>query len=101
MNKSLRLILGVRELPRPKGEGYLYYKTPSSNNEENFLAYLPLNNLSDEEFSDIVGKAISKLKSQLAKKGMGELELHNIEFENIQAWAQPLVKAILGQQCKA
>jgi len=30
MNTSLRLILGVRELPRPKGEGYLYFKISSS-----------------------------------------------------------------------
>jgi len=95
VNMRSQLILGVRELPRPRGEGYLYYKL-SPSDEDGFLTYLPLNDLSDKQFSDIVENAISKLKSRLEKKGVDEDCLQYIKFDNMQPWAQTLVNDLLA-----
>jgi|GEM_PF-5740103 len=69
VNMRSQLILGVRELPRPRGEGYLYYKL-SPSDEDGFLTYLPLNDLSDK--------------------------LQYIKFDNMQPWAQTLVNDLLA-----
>jgi len=95
MSIPLQLTLGVRELPRPKGEGYLYYKV-SLSNEEVLLTYLSLNDLSDEAFSKLIMAAIFKLKATLKEQSVGEDCLQHIEFENMQTWAQLLVKEIVA-----
>ena len=90
------VVFGARELPNPKGEGYLYYKLPPSRREY-FVSYLNLINTSGEEVKAVFARAVGKAKADLIAKGhTEEISAKTIETENIEDWAVELLKEILS-----
>jgi len=89
------IVLGVRELPNPKGEGYLYYKL-SPSGREYFVDYLNLYETSDEELKAFFVSAFRKVKNTLMADGrLEEISVETVKTENIADWAVKLLKVVL------
>jgi hypothetical protein len=86
------VIFGVRELPRPKKEGYLYYKLKASG-QEHFVDFLNLYETSDEELRGVFVKAIQKVQDDLIANKGAEGHLKKIyQTENMSEWAISLLE---------
>lgn len=89
------VIFGVRELPRPKKDGYLYYKLKASG-QEHFVDFLNLYETSDEELRGVFVKAIQKVQDDLIANKGAEGDLKKIyQTENMSDWAVELLEKVL------
>jgi|GEM_PF-2542236 len=120
---NYQLILGVRELPRPRGTGYLYYKILSLQEEaqkrillkrilnridcflrdggEKFLFYLDLyckesNEVEEAKLEELLHKALVKLFEieRFSNKEAREL-LSNYKTENMETWVIEILDRIV------
>lgn len=118
-----QLILGIRELPHPKGEGYLYYKIVPLKEEaqkerllkrvihrieyflkdggEKFLSYLNLyctesEEVEEEKLEKLFRKALVKLSEieQFSDKEVHEL-LSNYKTENMEEWVVEVLNRVV------
>jgi len=89
------LIFGVRELPRPKGHGYLYFKLDLYGREF-FVGYLNLYKTSNEELKKLFVLSIQKVRAALVAQGVTEEILTtDYQTENMSDWAVQLLKEII------
>ena len=89
------VIFGVRELPGPKREGYLYYKLEASG-QEYFVDFLNLYDTADEELGVLFVKAIQKVHDDLIANKRAEGDLKKVyQTENMSAWAVELLEKVL------
>jgi len=119
---NYQLILGIRQLPRPRGEGYLYYKMVPLQKEaqkrnllkcildrvncflkeeDRFLFYLNLyckesEEVEERKLEELFNKALIKLsqKGQFSDKEAREL-LSNYKTENMAAWVIEVLDRIV------
>ena len=80
------IIFGIEELPRPRGDGFLYYKLDLSGRE--FLVdYLNLYNISDDELSALLRKAVEMAREHLIDEGRAkEFIKKEYKTENMSDW---------------
>ncbi len=91
----IMLIFGVRELPRPKGHGYLYFKLDHYGGEF-FVDYLDLYRTSNEELKKLFVLSIQKARDALAALGRAkEILTRDYQTENMSDWAVQLLKEII------
>jgi len=120
---NYQIIFGVRELPHPRGEGYLYYKIVPLKEEvqkgriikrirdrveyflkdggERFLSYLNLyctesEEVEEERLEKLFSKALAKLSE---KEGFSNKEIKSLlssyKTENMEAWAVGVLDRIV------
>jgi len=121
--RNCQLILGIRELPHPRGEGYLYYKIVPLKEEaqegrlikrmrdridyflkdggEKFLSYLNLyctesEEVEEEKLEKLFRKALVKLSEieQFSDKEVSEF-LSNYKTENMEAWVVEVLNRVI------
>jgi hypothetical protein len=89
------IVFGVRELPRPKGHGYLYFKLDPYGREF-FVDYLNLYKTSKEELKELFVLAVQKVRAALAAKGhTKEILTTDCQTENMSDWAVQLLKEVI------
>jgi len=92
-----RLILGLREVPRPVGEGYIYYKF-FPKQADKVLLYLNLYKTDDTELEGLFRQSLLEIsrKERLSTADvMGFLSSYTTE--NMQQWTQEvLARAVSG-----
>jgi len=89
------LIFGVRELPRPKGRDYLYFKLGLYGGEF-FVDYLDLYRTSNEELKKLFVLSIQKARDALAAQGRAkEILITGYQTENMSDWAIQLLKEVI------
>lgn len=90
-----RLILGVRDLPRPRGEGFLYYKLYPGYHEM-ILVYFNLYDTEESELKDYFTKGIKKmLESADFKKNGNPSLLNDYVTENLQDWSANVLTEVI------
>jgi hypothetical protein len=84
---SSGLIFGLREFPRPRGHGFLFYKKPPANRETELVAF----NLNEESAVELKQKFIQGIEEFIRREGFTPEEagkaLSNYETENMRDWA--------------
>ena len=96
MTDSTRIVFGLRDFPRPKRMGYLYYRLPSrfSKFHEKTLAVLDLYNVDEQYLTDIFHEGIAKL---LKQKHLSDkiAYLEHFETENMEASARTIFEKVV------
>jgi len=91
------VIFGIRELPGPKREGYLYYKLEASG-QEYFVDFLNLYDTGDEELKTFFVKAIQNVSDDLIANKGAEGDLKKIyQTENMSDWAVGLLEEVVKE----
>jgi len=119
---NYQLVLGIRELPRPRGRGYLYYKIVSLQEDaqkrsflqrilhlsncffkggDRLLVYLDLyckesNEIEESKFEELFHQALVKLSEieQFSDKKAREL-LSNYKTENMEVWVEEVLDRVV------
>jgi len=90
------LIFGIKELPKPRGQGYLYYKLEPSG-REHFLDFLDLYKISDEELRVLFASAAQKAQDALIANGHHEKVSQKIyRTDNMSCRAIELLKKVIN-----
>lgn len=91
------VIFGIEQLPRPKGEGFLYYKLDPSGREF-LIDYLNLYHISDEELRILFATAVQHARDALVKNGRARYVLQKLyRTENMSEWADELLKEVIEE----
>jgi len=89
------VVFGIRELPNPRGEGYLWYRLHPSGREF-FVDYLNLYKTSNEELKELFVLAVQKVRDALAAQGhTKEILTTDYQTENMTDWAVELLKEVI------
>ena len=90
-----QLILGVHDLPRPRGEGFLYYKLYPGYHER-ILVYFNLYNTEEQELKGYFSKGIRVMleSADFTKNGDPNL-LNNYGTENLQDWSAKVLAEVI------
>jgi hypothetical protein len=89
-----RLIFGLREMPRPVGEGYLYYKF-SDREEDRILVFLDLLKTSEAELEVLFRRSILELitREKLAQPEL-QILLSAYTTRNMRPWTEQVLSRI-------
>jgi FlaA1/EpsC-like NDP-sugar epimerase len=89
-----KIVFGIRELPKPKGKGVLYYRFVGNGNEM-FLDYLDLADTDEREIEKQLNRVLRRMLSHepFADKGVC-MPLAGYETENMQPWFEGVLKRI-------
>ena len=92
------LLFGVRELPGPKGWGYLYFKIPSSKGEF-FVDNLDLHQTSDNDLRLLFKKGVrqAEIKAEDSERVRKLLANGEYQTKNIADWAAEILKEAIDQ----
>lgn len=89
------LIFGIKELPNPKREGYLYYKFEPSGRDY-FVDFLNLYKISGEELKTLFVSAVQMARDALIANGHHEEASKKIyRTDNMSSRAIKLLKEII------
>jgi DNA-binding PadR family transcriptional regulator len=92
----IMLIFGIKELPNPKGEGYVYYKLGPSGREY-FVDFLDLYKISDEELKTLFVSAAQKAQDALITNGRHEEVSQKVyRTDNMSGRAIELLKEVIN-----
>ncbi len=90
------VIFGIKELPNPKGEGYLYYKLEPSGREY-FVDFLDLYKISDEDLKTLFVCAARIAQDALIANGRHEeVSEKTYQTDNMSSRAIKLLKEIIS-----
>jgi hypothetical protein len=91
-----KLILGLRELPRPVGEGYLYYKR-SLKEDDKILLFSNLYNTTEAELEGLFRQAITSIikKENLSGNDVQGF-LSSYSTENMRQWTQEVLARVVS-----
>ena len=93
------VVFGVRELPNPRGEGYLWYRLHPSGREF-FVDYLNLYEISEEELKALFLTAVQRVCDTIIRDGGNKEVLTKIyQTENMSDWVATLLKEVIDQFC--
>jgi len=90
------LIFGIKELPNPRGGGYVYYMLEPSGREY-FVDFLDLYKISDEELKAVFASAVQKAQDALIANGRRkEVSQKVYRTDNISSRAIELLKEVIN-----
>lgn len=94
--QASKLILGLRELPRPAGDGYVYYKF-APNEADRVLVFLNLYNTDESELENLFRQAFSEMARQ-EKLPIGAVRrlLSDYSPENMKPRTQEILASAIG-----
>ena len=93
------VVFGVRELPNPRGEGYLWYRLHPSGYEF-FVDYLNLYEISEEELRTLFVRAVQKVYDTLiTDESNKEVPIKIYRTENMSDWVVALLEEVIDQFC--
>ncbi len=89
------LIFGIEELPRPKGEGFLYYKLEPSGREF-MVDYLNLYDITDDGLKALFTAGAQKAREALIESGRArDVFEKKYMTENMSDWAAAILKEVI------
>lgn len=94
---SRHLILMIKELPRPKGEGAFCYRY-SDREDSGVLAYLKLVNPESDDLKQTFRQGLAELQRR-ERRVSDDLArwFTGYETENMQPWAQALLREVVDE----
>ncbi len=100
MSKT-HLIFGLRDLPRPRGDGFLYYKL-YPNYHEKILVHFNLYNTKPEKLKDYFAGGIKIMlgSADFKKNGSSDM-LNSYSTENMRAWSTEVLAELIAAMTKS
>jgi len=91
------LIFGIEELPRPKGEGFFYYKLEPSGREF-MVDYLNLYDITDNDLKALFTAGAQKAREALIDNGRArDVLAKKYMTENMSDWAEEILKKTIDE----
>lgn len=95
------LVFGLRDLPRPRGDGFLYYKL-YPNYHEKILVNFNLYNTRPDDLKDCFAAGIRIMlgSADFKKNGSSDM-LNSYSIENMRAWSTEVLAELIAAMTKS
>jgi len=89
-----KLVFGLRDFPRPRGEGFLFYKLHPDYKEKTLVCFNLLK--TDESgLKDVFSEGLTKMCKVQSLKDTLEDHLEDYGTENMQEWATTILNEVI------